>query len=246
MDFRAYQTAFAAHIRDPQHNPRPAGVPEQRMQVYNELLYNNVEGFILKCFPVLKQILDETQWDSLVRQFFAKHRCDTPYFKEIPAEFIQFLQEEWQAEPELSYPAFVVELAHYEWLELALYIAHDETHIGLEIEGDLLNKTPVLNPTHCLQAYQYPVHQISPSFQPQEPNPSILLVYRDEQEQIQFMELNATTARLLELLNSDVTGKQAILQLAQEMQHPKPEELLQFGQQLLQDFKNKGIILGSR
>lgn len=246
LNFREYQQAFAAHIRHPEQNPMPTGIEARRMQVYTELLYNNIESFILKCFPVLRKILSDAQWDALVRQFFAKHQCNTPYFKEIPAEFIQFLQEEWQPEEQLNFPAFVVELAHYEWLELALHIAHDEAYIGLNRTGDLLTETPVLNPTYCLQAYQFPVHRISPDFQPNEVEPTILLVYRDQQEQIQFMVLNAVTARLLEILSQEIIGETALLQLAQEMQHPNPSELLQFGTQLLTDFREKGIILGSR
>lgn len=246
MNFREYQTAFAAHIRNPEQAPCPQGIEQRRMQVYNELLYNNIESFILKCFPVTKQVLNDEQWHTLVRQFFAQHQCDTPYFKEIPAEFIQFLQSEWQAPEPLEYPPFLIELAHYEWLELALYIAHDESHIGLNQQSDLLTTVPVLNPTHCLQAYQYPVHHISPSYQPNESQPVILLVYRDHTEDIQFMELNAVTARLVELLDGKNNGEQAILYLAQEMQHPNPQDLLTFGQQLLNDLRTKGIILGSR
>ena len=46
--FQQYQYAFTAHIRDPRRNPRPAGVPARRMRVYNQLLYNNLESFLLR------------------------------------------------------------------------------------------------------------------------------------------------------------------------------------------------------
>jgi len=117
-EFQRYQFAFTAHIRDPKANPRPHGVEVRRMKIYNTLLYDNIEGFLLACFPVLRQVLGTRRWTRLVRAFFSTHRCRTPYFRQIPDEFIQFLQNEWNT-PE-TYPPWTLALAHYEWIELVL------------------------------------------------------------------------------------------------------------------------------
>ncbi len=117
-EFQRYQLAFAAHIRDPQAHPRPAGVAARRMKVYNAILFNNVESFLLSCFPVLRQVLGTRKWTRLVRAFFSTHRSRTPYFRQIPDEFVQFLQNEWT--PAQGYPPFTLALAHYEWIELVL------------------------------------------------------------------------------------------------------------------------------
>ena len=90
-DFQRFQQAFTAHIRDPKRNPRPAGVPVRRMRVYNQLLLNNLDGFLLACFPVLRQILGTRKWNRLVRAFFSEHACQTPIFRQIPEEFVQYL-----------------------------------------------------------------------------------------------------------------------------------------------------------
>jgi len=87
-EFQRYQLAFAAHIRDPEAHPRPAGVDARRMKLYNELLYNNVEAFLLACFPVLRQMLGTRKWTKLVRAFFSTHRSHTFYFRQIPDEFV--------------------------------------------------------------------------------------------------------------------------------------------------------------
>ena len=68
--FQQYQFAFAGHIRNPRQNKRPQGVPAQRMKVYNDLLYNNLESFLLACFPVLRTVLGKRKWAKLVRDFF--------------------------------------------------------------------------------------------------------------------------------------------------------------------------------
>jgi hypothetical protein len=55
MHFQDFQMAFAARLRDPRANPRPAGVPPRRMRAYEELLYNNIESFVGACFPISKR-----------------------------------------------------------------------------------------------------------------------------------------------------------------------------------------------
>ena len=60
-DFQAFQQAFARHLRDPRHAPRPAGVPARRMAVYTELLFNNICSFVDTCFPVCRAIPDRAK-----------------------------------------------------------------------------------------------------------------------------------------------------------------------------------------
>ena len=57
MAFTDYQAAFAARIRDPKHAPRPPGAPAKRMRVYEELLFNNLENFLLACYPITRKLL---------------------------------------------------------------------------------------------------------------------------------------------------------------------------------------------
>jgi uncharacterized protein (UPF0276 family) len=51
MPFQEFQIAFGRHLRDPRGRERPAGVPARRAGLYRELLRNNLEGFLLACFP---------------------------------------------------------------------------------------------------------------------------------------------------------------------------------------------------
>ena len=233
-----YQRSFAAHLRNPAENPPPEGVDTQRIGVYAELVSNNIGSFLRNCFPVLSKVLGETAWTVLVRQFYAQHACSTPYFHEIPAEFVQWLRTTGLAP---AFPPFVLELAHYEWLEIALMCLAVEV-IPSAPDTDLLDSTITLNPTAVLQIYRYPVHKISTDFQPQAPETTHLLLFRDPHHQVQFMELNTVTARLVELLQTKQhIGRVALMQLADEMQHPEPAKLVTFGVQLLNDFKQQGL-----
>ncbi|MFO7542176.1 MAG: putative DNA-binding domain-containing protein [Thiobacillus sp.] len=242
-EFQRYQLAFTAHIRDPKGHPRPAGVAARRMKIYNELLYNNVESFMLACFPVLRHVLGGRKWAKLVRAFFSTHRSHTPYFRQIPDEFIQFLQTEWT--PSEGYPPYLLALAHYEWIELVLSVSNRSVEGPVDPAGDLIDGKPILNPVLANLRYDWPVHRIAPRRRIQ-PVETFLLVFRDAADQVQFSEINAFTARLLTLLEpGDSTGRVALETLASESRHPDPALILQAGGALLADLHRRGVIVGS-
>jgi len=245
-DFKQMQYDFAAHIRQPAENAPPANVEDRRMKIYRELFYNNVEGFVKGMFPVLRSLYSDENWHALVRDFFATHRCKTPYFLEIGQEFMAYLAEE--REPQEQDPPFLKELAHYEWVELALDISEAELPEDVNAEGDLLDGHPVQSPLAWSLAYQYPVHCIRPEFQPTEPSehPTYLLVYRNVEFDVKFMEINGVTARLLHLFHEqpELTGRQALEMIAQELQHPQPEMVVNGGLETMQQLREAGVLLG--
>lgn len=242
----AFQRAFAAHLRNPDSNPPPQGVDTERASVYVELLFNNIEDFLAGCFPVLRRILDDAHWNALVRQFYAEHACQSPYFREIPAEFVAWLSTRFASTPHSQHFPFLLELVHYEWVEVPLSL--DDTEIDwctIDVDGDLLEGKPVLNPVMLLQSYQYPVHRISPDFLPAEPEPTYLILLRNREGKIRFVTLNAVTARLVQLLQEAPDSRAAVSRLALEMQHSDPEQLMQFTRQILEQLKTQFVLLGT-
>lgn len=247
-DFQRRQYAFAAHIRDPESNPAPQGVEDRRLAIYRELFFNNLEGFLSGGFPVLRAITPDERWLAMARDFFARHRCRTPLFPEIGKELLDYLAHE-RDDP--ADPPFLRELAHYEWVELALSVSDaDRDPPPADPNGDLLDGIPVVSPLAWALSYRYPVHRIGPDFQPAEPppGPTHLLVYRDRQDQVRFLEINAVTRRLLELLEEDPdrTGRDAVQRIAEELSHPRPEAVLEAGRGLLLDLRRRHVLLGAR
>jgi hypothetical protein len=75
--------------------------------------------------------------------------------------------------------------------------------------------------------------------------PINFLVFRDAEDEVRFVEINAVTARLLGLLQGgESTARQVLLQLAAELAHTEPQVVVQFGATILQDLKSQGAILG--
>jgi len=248
-EFIKRQYAFAAHIRDPEGAPVPGDVEDRRMGIYRELFYNNVQDFMSNSFPVLRELYGNEQWHLMVRDYFARHRAHTPLFLQMPQEFLRYLEQERDRHPED--PPFLRELAHYEWVELALSIDTREIELaGVDPEGDLLHGVPVLSPLAWPLAYQYPVHRIGPDFRPQEPpqQPTYLVVYRDRDDDVGFLEINPVTARLLAQVSTGdaPTGDTALRQIARELQHPDPETVIRGGLDILQDLRSRDVILGVR
>ena len=245
--FVELQKALADHLRDPDNNPPLANIEDRRLEIYRGLIFRNIEGFISGCFPILRSLYDEAAWERLVRDFMRSHQSETPYFLEISEEFLKYLQEE--REPDLKDPAFMLELAHYEWVELALDKSQEEFPVSgnQQLTGDLLDNKPAVSPLAWCLSYQYPVHRIGPDFQPQQPptDPTFLVVYRNREDQVRFMEANAVTVRLINLLSDDavVSGRQALQQLAIEMQYPSQDAMLDMGAELLAKLQSNDILL---
>lgn len=215
------------------------------MGIYRDLIYNNIEGFLNSGFPVLCELHDDDAWHALVREFIVNHQCHTPYFLEISQEFLRYLQQHPMAEQK----PYLVELAHYEWVELALDVSAEEFPPGL-LEGDLMERHPVVSPLAWNLSYQFPVHKIDKHFQPSlaETTPTFLVVYRNHLDQVKFMESNAATSRLLNLLEGDanLTGRQALILLADEMSAPNIDTFLQYGSDILAQLRAVDVICGCR
>jgi len=246
-NFKDIQYAFTRHMRDPENEPAPTGIEDRRMEIYRGLLYRNVESFLAISFPVLRKITADVRWHNMMRDYFKKHQAHTPLFPKMPQEFLQYLETEREQNAD-DYP-FNYELAHYEWTEVAVSIDPREIEMdGIDAEGDLFEGRPVLSPLAWPLAFQYPVHRISPDLLPEEipEQPTYLLVYRNKNDDVNFIELNPVSARLIELIqqNSDQNGRAHLKQIADEMQHPNPEVVIAGGKDILETMLEKDIVLG--
>ncbi|GAB4186117.1 MAG: DUF2063 domain-containing protein [Wenzhouxiangellaceae bacterium] len=243
------QLQFSRHIRDPQHAAAPAGIEDRRMAIYRDLFFNNLRSMLGGNFPVLRQIMGPQRWSNMIRDFMRQHRAHTPMFPELPREFLQYLQDERQ--PDQDDPPFMLELAHYEWVELAL--ALDDATIDdprVDEDGDLLEQIPVLSPLAWQVSYHFPVQHIRPDFQPDEapPQPTHLLVYRRSDDSVHFMQLQPLSARLYHLLkdNDSNNGRSLLSAIAKELGHTDSSALIQAGLKELQQWRDREIILGTR
>jgi hypothetical protein len=213
------------------------------MKIYLELIYNNIESFLSTTFPVTRSIYSDANWEKLVREYLHRHQATSPYFLEIPQEFLQFLSEGCNAQAD---PPWLLELCHYEWVELALDVADLEQSWDLVDPGaDLLTSKWVVSPLIWSLSYRYPVHKIGPSNHASiVAEPTYLIVFRDGKDKVRFMESDAPTNRLIDLLADAKTLAEAIERLVIELPHLKGVAVRQMVMATLAKLRAAEILLG--
>ncbi len=252
LAFQNLQYALSKHIRDPENNhfqplksPGVVSLPieERRLEAYSSLFYNNLFDFFSNLFPVLKSIVGDERWHEITREYLQKHSSKTPLFHELGQEFLSFCQSEFT--PLDSDPAYLLELAHYEWVELAVGIDEAEgplNPIGLTLDWQQIYE---LSPVAWPLAYEWPVHRIDvDSMNLDKPDwVTTLLVYRDDDDAVQFMALSPI---LYELLNAIMNAEDKTLwvvlsEMAEQMGEPV-ESLQGFSEQVLEALLAQNIL----
>lgn len=245
-DFQHRQAVFAAHIRNPEGVPLPEGIEERRMAIYRDLFFNNLSSFLASAFPVCHRLLGELRWKALMRQFMVAHRCETPYFLEISQEFLRFLMEGGAGD--VADMPYLLELAHYEWVELALDTL-DQSLPEADEPGASLDGVPVISPLAWNLRYQFPVHRIGTSFQPQGPEPVCLVVCRGRDESVQFSEISMNASQLLALMQEKApqgwTIRACLDALAASDAPADPDIWLEQATAVLEFFCERDILLGT-
>lgn len=241
--FQTVQDQFVAYIRDPQNCPPPADVDPERMAIYRELFFNNIDSFLSNSFPVMRRILNDEQWYLLANTFYGKHPCQTPYFSGIAEEFLEFLTENKSL---LVFP-FQLELAHYEWCETALATAQSKPdYVDSSVLDRIENKLLRLSPVAWVLAYQYPVHRISAHFQPSEKHdkPTLLTVYRNQNDDVKFIEIAPLTYHLLKKFEPDSREvKEVVSELIQEVGNAVDNDLTCHAMVAVNQMIEKGILV---
>ena len=249
-EFQRKQYEFAAHIRDPEHVSAPRGIEDRRMAIYRDLFFNNLSSLLGNTFPVLKKIHTTPRWRRMIRLFMQRHEAQTPYFLQLPNEFLEFLQTGYEPDED-DFP-FLLELAHYEHAELVLSISEAFNDLaGVDPEGDMLAGVPVKSVLAEVFAYAFPVHRISPAFLPAEApeQPTFLAVYRRADDEIGFMELNPVTAALIEAIDNNTggaSGEQLLQELAVATNYHDAEAFVRHGAAAMEEMRQKEILTGAR
>ena len=241
------QHALGAWIRDPQTQPPPAGIEPRRLRIYADLFFNNIEAQLASTFPVTRATLGDDAWPLLVREFLRDHGARSALSTDLPRELLRYLDA--RAATGAVDPPWLRELAHYEWIELALQI--DEARVddtSVDPTGDLRTGVPMRSPLAWPLAYDWPVHRIGPDARPGTPSPTLLLLHRRADGEVAFHEIGAVAWHLLDGLDADAAsgGASRLRALAELVQAPDVDAFIDEGIALLERYRADGIVLGTR
>ncbi|MBK9327002.1 MAG: putative DNA-binding domain-containing protein [Hydrogenophilales bacterium] len=175
------------------------------------MLYNNLEGFLLACFPVCRKILGKRRWDRLARAFLPRpclpHALSGgfPKSSDIPAGRLAARR---------GHSPVPAELAHYEWVELELDTSDRDRSCHPTIRPATSPRAGPVEPCcGCSPTVGRPAHA-SPAGRATG-QPTFILAFRDAGHRVRFTLINPVTARLLNLFleNPELSGLEAIAAL---------------------------------
>jgi hypothetical protein len=239
------QRALTRYLRDPERQAPPADMNAARVDVYRDLVFNNVSRLLSGTFPVLIRILGEQRWGLLVRGFLRDWRAQTPKFGEIAETFLDYLATQPQVLREGEWPAFLLELAHYEWVEMVLQQS-DAQALPTTDPALLLERPLLISALAWPLAYVWPVHALDPNHQPATPpaQPTLLLVRRAADWSVKFSELSPLAWRLLQRIEEfpDLDGRGHLQGLAQEAGQAASNLFMDNGLMLLRQMHEDQVI----
>ena len=244
------QTRFTRFLRNPIARPIPTDLPAKRIQIYQDLVFRNLENLLSGTFPVVKNITEPQSWETLVCGFIRDYRATTPHFPLLPQEFLGYLQDLSQKNDLIfdRYP-FIWELAHYEWVELDVQIA-ETPELPQITAATKADNALELNSTAHILAYEWPVHQIGPGFIPtQRPGaPTFLAAFQNAAADCEFMSLTPLAALLLENIERHRTCSLAdhVALLAQQHDALSQQSLFDDAVNLVDRMRRRGLVLCPR
>lgn len=239
------QQALTRYLRDPDRQTPPVDMNAARVNVYRDLVFNNVSQLLSGTFAVLIRIIGEQRWGLLVRGFLRDWRAQTPKFGEIAETFLDYLSTQPQVLREGQWPVFLLELAHYEWVEMVLQ--QSDAEVLSWTDPVLLLERPLqLSALAWPLAYVWPVHQLAPNNQPATPpaQPTLLLVQRTADWSVKFSGLSPLAWRLLQRISEFalLTGREQLQALAQEAGQSASASFMDSGLALLQQMHEDQVI----
>lgn len=239
-NFKQIQQDFSQHIRTTEAKKSLDNIEDRRLNIYRELFFNNIESFIAGAFPVFKELFNDSDWQSIIRDFFVKHECASPYFLEISEEFLSYL--ETTSLPML--PAFSYQLAHWEWMELHADV-FDSSQAPSELSADSNLENLVLTIAQAAWhvAYEYPVHKISSENSNPDKQATFLAVYRNAELEVGFIEINPLSYLLFDALkNNQTQATGELLEGLASQQSMDISSVVNGGKQILTQWIELGFI----
>lgn len=255
---KKFQNEFGKYLRT-QRQTGSDNIPTRVGKIYQDLIFNNVCGFLNQCFPISKAIMGD-DWQTLCLYFFQRYPTHSPYFTEIPMQFVEFLSQiddddcdksAWLDELTILHdtitklmPDYLPELVHYEWLELYVETLPNQDNKLILNDGNAY----FLNHTLQNNFYLYPVQKIGKNAQSIAPEHTFLGVLR-HQDKVKFVEINLLTHLFLEFVQNSqfvYQDKTTLLQdFAKSIDYGDIDGLIGFGDGLFSLLINEHIVFKS-
>ncbi|MCS4533219.1 HvfC family RiPP maturation protein [Neisseria montereyensis] len=202
-----FQAMLADHVRDPS-KPSPEGIEPERLAVYTRLVRNNLRSFLDLCFSDSSELADRELWQHLQNRFLIEARPESPFFNDIPAQFLNYARSR---ESEEKLPDGILAMMDFETALLHAEIAIQPISDGLWDSNTTLSWQPAAKLTH------YDYNFVDSNLTAIEPTPSTILTWRNRDNEVYYRAVSGTDVFLLEHFSQHKDTFEHILQSLQEM-----------------------------
>jgi hypothetical protein len=219
-----------------------------RLGLYRRLVRHNVLNVIGLMLPLSRTRLEAHApgvFDASVDAFLASRGPLTVHLRDVPREFLTWVTAAWREDSRV--PAYLVDAAEHELVEFTM-----GTAVRPAVPTDLVDvqadRALVFGGPLTVLHLAWAVHEMAYDDLASLPEarPAALLVYRDAEYQIRFLELSPFGAALVELLRSGCVLSAAIAQACATCNETLDASALARGARLLADLGERGVLLGAR
>jgi hypothetical protein len=252
MTWLAYQRTLKNVLlaRDPSPAEiRSLGEETHAWRAYRRMVRARFYQTIDHAFERFIGAIGRDGFHRLVDRFLADDPPRSPYLRDLPGEFLRFLERSHGALAEVEgLPPYALDLMRYEWAELETAYTHQEVHPADVLPLDM-HRPAALSPAHRLLHLDYRVHQmgVDGGGAPAERSSVWLCLYRDRTtHEVETLELTPVAARIVAEIAHRGAPLSEIVKAAAEAEHLSVDvTFVEALSTLLADFTERGLLLGS-
>jgi hypothetical protein len=228
---------------------RSLGEETKGWRAYRRMVRSRFYQTIDHAFERLIGALGAEAFHRLVDRFLAEDPPRSPYLRDLPGEFLRFVERTYPGLSETHpLPPYALDLMRYEWAELDTAYSHQEVLAADVVPLDM-HRMAVLSPAHRLLQLEYRVHQmgVDGSAAPAHRSPVCLCLYRDRKtHEVETLELTPVAARMLaEIARRAAPLAEIVRDAAEGGRLPVDVAFIDALSTLLADLTERGLLVGS-
>lgn len=249
-----------------------AAIPTPRLLLYRRLIRRGLRGAVTIEIPRTAARLGDA-FDAYLGRFLEEELPRSSYLRDVAFEFVRWAAPRWAEDP--AVPAYLADLARHELIAFvaagalaseALEGAPSWASTGGRRGDEAASPEPApalpgsggeelsldrgvrFHRSATLVRYEHAVHRLQADEAARdEParEPTALLVYRDAEHEIRYLELTPLAAAILDRLLAGAPLREAVLAGCEALGHPVEGAVLQGTAALLADLSARGALLGA-
>lgn len=217
-----------------------------RLMIYRTLVHNRIKNAIRDFVPRTLARLGRAPFGGTFDRYMDELGPQSPYLRDVPEEFVNWAAPIWKRDA--SVPDYIVDLARHELLEL---VVRNDPRGGEPATGVpvALDRGIRFDGSVRLCHYAHPVHELPRGLDDKtapDARSTDLLVYRDAQGRVRYLELTPFAAAVVAALLTDRLALEPALRRAcAVLDEPLDDDKLAGAASLLADLGERGVALGA-